>query len=97
MNIYLLKQRIENGYDTYDSCVVVAENEDAARRTHPSEYVTHYKNGKFMGTYQKGGEYENDSPGWVLFSQIDQIEVSLIGVAADGIKPGVVCASFNAG
>lgn len=35
MNIYLISQTENDGYDTYDSCVVVAENEDMARRITP--------------------------------------------------------------
>ena len=36
MNIYLLTQGVNRGWDTYDSAVVIAENEDTARHTHPS-------------------------------------------------------------
>jgi hypothetical protein len=31
MNIYLISQNINTGYDTCDSAVVIAENEDKAR------------------------------------------------------------------
>ncbi len=37
MNIYLLKQDINNEYNTYDSFVAVAESEDDARTIYPSE------------------------------------------------------------
>jgi len=36
MKIYRIWQEANNQYDTYDSAVVVAENEEAARRMHPS-------------------------------------------------------------
>lgn len=36
MNLYLISQSENNGYDTYDSAVVVAENEEDARNIHPS-------------------------------------------------------------
>jgi len=36
MNLYLISQKVNNGYDTYDSAVVAAESEDAARSIHPS-------------------------------------------------------------
>ena len=105
MNIYLLSQSEVDGYDTYDSCVVAAENEEDARQIHPSEFVTHVKDGKFMGTYsdtalngKAGKEYENDNGyEWVSYRDINLIEVKLIGVADEGIKRGVICASFNAG
>jgi hypothetical protein len=38
MNIYKLTQGINSGYDTYDSCVVYAENENTARLIPPSNY-----------------------------------------------------------
>jgi len=37
MKIYLLSQRENFDYDTYDSCVVIAENEEKAIMTHPYE------------------------------------------------------------
>lgn len=38
LGLYLLKQFVNTGYDTYDSCVVVAESEDAARLIRPDDY-----------------------------------------------------------
>lgn len=35
MNIYLLQQDVACGYDTYDSCVVVADNEIEAAKINP--------------------------------------------------------------
>ncbi len=31
MNVYRVSQTINNGYDTYDSCIVFAESEEDAR------------------------------------------------------------------
>jgi hypothetical protein len=31
------------------------------------------------------------------WAELEYIRVQLIGVAAEGTKPGVICASFNAG
>lgn len=36
MNIYLISQNENSGYDTYDAAVVAAESEDEARQIHPS-------------------------------------------------------------
>jgi len=36
MNLYLLKQDKNTGWDTYDSAVVCAECDDDARMIHPS-------------------------------------------------------------
>jgi len=100
MKLYLLSQSINDGYDTFDSCVVCAEDEQEARTIHPSKYVTHHRDGKWYGTYTQGGEYEIQNHGnleWVSFPEINKIEVTYLGEAADGWKKGVVCASFNAG
>jgi len=109
MKIYKLSQDIVNGYDTYDECIVIAENEDEARKIHPSKYVTHHHDGKWFGTYDclithpesHGKEYEIENADglstWVLFCDIDKIEVEEIGEAKQGMKKGVVVASFNAG
>lgn len=37
MNLYLLTQNENSGYDTYDSCVVAAENQDQARMIRPND------------------------------------------------------------
>ena len=36
MNLYLISQSVNNGYDTYDSAVVCAESEEEARSIHPN-------------------------------------------------------------
>lgn len=101
MEIYLLEQDLNNEYDTYDSAVVIAENEDEARKIHPSSFVTHITNDKWMGTLTGGpnigGEYEERSNDWVRFDQIKQIMVTHIGKANEEQKKGVLLASFNAG
>ena len=97
MKIYLLSQDIVDGYDTYDSAVVIAENENEARKIHPNRLVTHITNGQWMGTYSGGGEYVNKSFEWVRCSDIDKISVKYIGEADTRQQKGVVLASFNAG
>ena len=37
MKLYLLEQKRRRGYDTYDSCVVCAENAQDAITIHPDE------------------------------------------------------------
>ena len=97
MNIYLLEQNIHNGYDTYDSVVVCANSEEEARKIHPSSFATHVTGEKWMGTFIKGGEYELCDNSWVQFDQINEIKVTLIGIANETQQIGVICASFNAG
>lgn len=100
MKIFKLSQTLNNDYDTYDSCIVCAENEDEARKIHPSKYVTHYKDGRWYGTHTNGGEYETENgpySSWVQFTQIDKVIVEYIGEADKTIQKGVILSSFNAG
>ena len=100
MKLFLISQDRINDYDSYDSAVVAAESESDARSVHPSTYVTHVTNSKWMGTYSggkdKGVEYNNDcGSGWPKYSDIDCISVEYLGETDKG--RGVVCASYNAG
>jgi hypothetical protein len=36
VKLYLLEQTVVDGYDTFDSCVVVAESEQSAKLMHPA-------------------------------------------------------------
>ena len=83
MNLYLLTQDEENGYDTYDSVVVAAESEDEARLIHPSDS-------------SKDPWGENSNMGWWCESP-ESVTVEMIGKAKTGTLSGVVLASFNAG
>lgn len=55
MNIYLLSQTENDGYDTYDSCVVIAENEEEAKTIHPANNE-HYNN-EYYYNYQYSVKY----------------------------------------
>jgi hypothetical protein len=37
MNLYLLSQNYNPGYDTYDSCIVAAETKEDATTIHPDK------------------------------------------------------------
>ena len=99
MNLYLISQDVNNGYDTYDSAVVAAETEQEARETHPSMFVTHITDGKWMGTYSGGGELSvteylnDDGSDWLRFSDIDNVKVELLGETEK--ERGVILASLN--
>jgi hypothetical protein len=94
MNLYLISQMENTGYDTFNAAVVAAESETEARRIHPDE------NHKWNDFSKK---WENDqgrpsSPDWLGWASTpDKVSVSLIGEAASGIDAGVVLASFQAG
>ena len=40
MKLWLISQRVNNAYDTYDSAVVAAKDEDEARHICPSEMIS---------------------------------------------------------
>ena len=82
MNLYLISQTEQNSYDTYDSAVVAAENEEAARNTHPHSSE--------QNAWDVGQNYT-----WA--SRPENVKVKLLGQAALDTQAGVVLASFNAG
>ena len=97
MNIYLITAKNHGGCDTYDSAVVVAESEDAARVTSPSKYYR-WIDGQWHFVFLDGRsepDSRDDWPNNPLDSGV--VDVQLVGVAVPGSEAGVVCASFNAG
>lgn len=106
MNIYLISQNKNVGYDTYDSAVVAAETAEAARCTHPRhdaapDYPTLCRWNEDACCWETrnniSGEWYADaylSDDWV--NPVD-VTVTLIGTAVDETPACVICASFNAG
>ena len=84
MKLYLLSQSENNGYDTYDSCVVCAENEDEAKSITPN-------------FSEKGKAFEPSDPYGVWAYSLEGVKCKYIGEASDDLSKGVVIASFNAG
>ena len=80
MNIYLISQTKVQGYDVYDSAVVVAKSEADARSIHPDGRVCKI-------------ELDRRQYDWTTQQYVD---VELIGVPFEGVDRGVICASFNA-
>lgn len=102
MNLYIISQNKNKGYDTYDSAVVAAENEIKARLTYPgqSDYVSarlmhnHNQNTFIEGKWRYGDNFEFEASEW---AEPEHVQVQLIGVAVKGTEAGVICASYNAG
>ena len=82
MNIYLLSQDINNDYDTYDSMVVSAKDEDEARKIHPD--------GRSGWKGWRGKLFSS----WV--ETPSQVEVKYLG-KAEGGKKGIILSSSNPG
>lgn len=83
MNIYLVDRRGPIGYDVYSCFVVVAKNEEEARKYDPK------------GTRMDADDYE-ELYGWT--TDQGKITVKLIGRAAPSFVQGeIICVDFNAG
>tara|TARA_R110002020_G_scaffold307923_2_gene523688 strand:- start:492 stop:833 length:342 start_codon:yes stop_codon:yes gene_type:complete len=113
MNIYKVTRNEPIEYDTFDSFVVVAPDEATARRTHPAtsaDLTWDDCYGQAPGCWRNfEGQPEHDGDnGWT--DDIKALTVTPLGktdefngyldkdnLPAEGIKPGVVLASFNAG
>ena len=95
MNIYKLSQTINDDYETFDSCVVIAENEEEAIKIHPNGRQNWDTRGQVIeDSYCK---YENfNINDW---AEMEDIKVELIGIADKSLDTEikVVCSSFNAG
>ena len=95
MNIYKLSQTTNCGYNTFESCVVIAENKKEAVKVHPNGYQNWDTRGqKSEYRYYR---YKNfDINDW---AEIKDIKVEFIGIADKSLDTEikVVCASFNAG
>ena len=96
MNVYLISTR-HNGYDTYDSAVVLAESEEEARNTHPNG--RYQWKGGHLGSWADENSYRGYDDTWVPPEEV-KVELIARDVDAEFLKPKnnkVVCASFNAG
>ena len=85
MKLFLVSQNHNNNYDTFDSFVCAAKNENQAKNISPY--------GKYIN-WEKINEF--DSSSWV--DKKDKINVKYIGEASpEYTKRQIICASFNAG
>lgn len=81
MKLWLIKQDVNNGYDTYDSAVVVAETAEEARGIHPSSSQKTW--GELYSVWA-------DSP-----NQVSAVEIG--EAKDNCVRGRVILASFNAG
>jgi hypothetical protein len=87
MKLWLLHQKVCRGYDTYDTCVVAAEDAASAKRIHPASMY------RVLENWWK--DYGSSGGSWP--KQLKDISAEYIGEAREGHPVGVVCSSFNAG
>lgn len=101
MNLYLLTQHSNRGYDTYDSMVVAAESEEDARLMHPETgHFWHFGIEKWCRERTNGWTISpviepTNYHGWAW--HISDVTIKYLGVADPSIDSGLILASFNAG
>lgn len=99
MNIYKIWVDSWLGYDTYDSAIVVAKDEEAARHIHPSSTSKNPVKGFNIETYRYDKPwYESDdlSP-YSDWTKPENVKVALVGTTELFPEGAVLCASYNAG
>lgn len=89
MNIYLISQNENTGYDACSLAVVVAENEDQAKKIYPISGVEHIianSQGNFIYEFSDDyddGDYDNDHHASQWCKNITAVKVKLIGLSTD--------------
>jgi hypothetical protein len=86
MNIYKIERTDGASYDEYDSAVVIAPDEEMARRMNP---------GKPNGELMTDEDWRKTFSTWVKSPHL--VEVNYLGRADEGLAQSVIVASFNAG
>lgn len=98
MNLYKISQVVNNNYDTYSDAVVAAESVFEAQRINPCNYYEADENDHWLFKYADGTkEDQGEMPQFFSWVPVKDVKVELIGTAVDGIKKGVITASFHAG
>ena len=93
MKLYKIWQEVNNSYDTYDSAIVCAKDEEEAKTISPDEWSEPYLS--FYDEEQKA--IKNKKLFCSSWAGINDIKVEYIGEATKGIEKGVILASFNTG
>lgn len=81
MNIYLLTQEENTGYDAYDSCIVYATSVEEAINIRPDS--------------DKWEELNEWNDCWA--TKKENVRCELIGYTDENIESGLILSSFNAG
>lgn len=88
MKLWLISQKVNNDYDTYDSAIVAAETEDAAKNMRPNG--TEFTDAESLFT-------DAESLFFSSWCELKDVEIEYLGNAAKHIKRGVILASYRAG
>lgn len=113
MKIYKISQDVNKDYDTYDSAVVYANNEEEAKNIHPNgnfllDGLNKYDLEEIMvlilpksydDTFKKEHKYPylNSSENFTWVDSLKNIKVEYIGENPNVTEKGVILASFHGG
>lgn len=99
LNLYIISQSINTGYDTFDGAVVAAPDMETARRMHPEKCPVTKEIRYIPSQLTNIPGYEDYKLGesdWV--TDPEDVVVEFIGVAEPFIThPTIISASYNAG
>lgn len=96
MNLYLVWQTVNNDYDTYDSIVVAAPDEETAKSRELAPCSCEPEYDKIP---EKRQDYR-DRYGhnrYCSWARTEYLECKLIGFTQEYLKPVIILKSFNAG
>ena len=85
MFLYRISQDVNDDYNTYDSAVVCAESEEEARMMHPAKF-----------SYDDYEEWDGKDEEFSTWCAAKDVQVEIIGTAANNLPKGIVIASYNA-
>lgn len=83
--LYLIERYSAPPIGDYRQILVVAESEEAARRTHPNGYTYSPE-----GWRRSDGSISGVFDYWAPVSEVDFFDVTLIGYALPSATPGVI-------
>lgn len=103
LKLYLLTQTENSGYDTFNSCIVAAYNEEEAKSIHPFLHkfdinclpFDEYDNWKEFHDQEYIYKEQWKTKTWA--SSPENVTCRCIGIAQDIEPNSVLCSSFNAG
>lgn len=100
LNLYLISQTVNDDYDTFDSAVVAARDEEDAKSIHPVSSWLSMGHLPTVTQTSMEAEEEREKHGCnkdETWTARENVKVKLIGTVSPDVKRGVICASFNAG
>jgi len=95
LNLYLISQTTHDSYDTYDSAVVAAPDEETARDMYPGNGEPIDWTRASERNMEDGGVLPDHVHHWV--ARREDVNVRRIGTATPDTPQGVICASYSAG